>query len=174
MPKRLNRRTIIVCDPRLQYRYLLLPLIAAATTAVALFVLFLILVGGLSEFAGSEEALKNAVDRARLQMAVAAGAVLIVQVVLIAWLGLLASHKVAGPIYQIRKSMARVASGDMTVRIHLRDGDKLTEVADAFNEMMETVSARIGSDEPTGQAAERRSDDGERHGVDSSNGGAVA
>jgi len=154
MPKGLNQRTIVVCDPRLQYRYLLLPLIAAATTAVALFVLFLILVGGLPEFAGSEEALENAVGRARLQMALAVGAVLIVQVVLIAWLGLLASHKVAGPIYQIRRSMAKVASGDMTVRIRLREGDKLTEVADTFNEMMETVSARIGSDEPTGRIGE--------------------
>jgi nitrogen fixation/metabolism regulation signal transduction histidine kinase len=154
MPKGLNQRTIVVCNPHLQYRYLLLPLIAAATTAVALFVFFLVLVGGLQEFAGSEEALGDAIGRVQLQMALAVGAVLIVQVVLIAWLGLLASHKVAGPIYQIRKSMAKVASGDMTVRIRLRNGDKLTEVADTFNEMMETVSARVGPDEPTGRVGE--------------------
>lgn len=144
----LNQRSIIVCDPRLQYHSLSLPLIVTVTTAVTLCVLFTFLAGGLEEFGGDEAALKDAIGRVQLQVMLAAAAVVVVHVILVGWLGLLASHRVAGPIYRIRKSMEAVTKGNMDVRIRLRDHDKLVEVADAFNEMMDTLAARAAPDKP--------------------------
>ena len=160
MGKSLNQRNIVVCDPRLQYRSLLLPLIVATTTAITLCIFFVFLTGGLQEFASDEEALRNATSRVQIQTAIAVGAVLVVHIVLVVWLGLLASHRIAGPIYRIRKTMAEVTKGNMNVRVHLRDGDKLGEVADTFNEMMDSLADRIAPDEPEGEVEKLPEADG--------------
>ena len=149
----LNQRSIIVCDPRLQYHSLMLPLAVAITTAVTLCALCVLLVGGIEEFIGDEEALKDAIARAQMHIALVVAAVVLVHIVLVVWLGLITSHRIAGPIYRIRKSLEEVAKGNMNVRIHLRKHDKLVEVADAFNAMMESLAAKAAPDKPEEVAA---------------------
>ena len=60
---------------------------------------------------------------------------------LIVWLGLTASHRIAGPLYRLKQAMKEVTAGDMRVRIKLRDGDQLTDMASIFNAMMERLAA---------------------------------
>ncbi len=47
------------------------------------------------------------------------------------------SHRIAGPSYRLIKSMERLRSGDVSFRVHLRNGDHLGEVADAFNQVLD-------------------------------------
>ncbi len=148
MAKQLNQRRIVVCDPRFQYRYLVLPVVVTLTTSVCLLVLFLYMAGGFGdlliespELAGE---MAERISNVRLQCTVAVGAILTLHVVIVVLLGLLISHRIAGPVYRVRKSMEEVARGNVNIRVKLRDGDKFTGLADAFNKMMDSLAAQPG------------------------------
>lgn len=51
------------------------------------------------------------------------------------------THKVAGPIYKIRKQLAEAKASGFTesTKIHLREGDFFTELADDVNELMDEL-----------------------------------
>ncbi|MBL7155535.1 MAG: HAMP domain-containing protein [Candidatus Omnitrophica bacterium] len=51
-------------------------------------------------------------------------------------IGIIASHKVAGPIYRMIKFIDSVAEGDYSKRLKLRKGDELTDVAGAINRLV--------------------------------------
>lgn len=53
----------------------------------------------------------------------------------IAMASIFVSHKVAGPVYRFEQSVKSIAEGDLTLRIKLRKGDEMTELADMFNHM---------------------------------------
>ncbi|MDD3000372.1 MAG: HAMP domain-containing protein [Candidatus Riflebacteria bacterium] len=67
-------------------------------------------------------------------------------VLVIAALSILVSHKIAGPVYRLEETTKMIASGDLTHRIHLRQGDELRDLQDAFNKMSESLSAMINKD----------------------------
>ncbi len=140
----------LVCSTR----FLVLPLAVAITTAATLCTLCVLLIGGIEEFSGNEKALNEAVGRAQMQVTLAVAAVLLVHIVAVVWLGLLASHRIAGPIFQLKKRMEEVTKGNMSVRVHLRDHDALVEVADAFNTMIDSLVDRATPDKPKKAAAE--------------------
>jgi len=149
MAKGPNRRRIVVVDPRLQYRFLLLPLIVTATTAASLFALFLVQANALLPQGTEADAeLMDYIGSLQLYTAVVVGAVLVLHVVVVVLLGLIMSLKVAGPVYRFKKVMLEVARGNINMRVSLRDGDQLTDLADAFNKMMDTLSAKIKANEP--------------------------
>ena len=54
-------------------------------------------------------------------------------------LALISSHKIAGPIYRIEKDMSEIARGNLALRIKLRRGDELQDIADAINAMTENL-----------------------------------
>lgn len=58
--------------------------------------------------------------------------------------GLVLSHRVAGPIYRITRHMKDYAEGKHPGPARFRDGDFFLELADAFNEHIETVKEREG------------------------------
>src|SRR3989304_2114947 len=62
--------------------------------------------------------------------------ILAVVTVSIAVISVFFSHKIAGPIYRLEKTLDSVASGDLTVGAHLRTGDQLTVLADEVNAMV--------------------------------------
>lgn len=55
----------------------------------------------------------------------------------------LVSHKMAGPVYRFEQVCKAIAKGDYSQRVHLRQGDQLTELQDEFNKMMDKVEADI-------------------------------
>ena len=120
-------------------------MIVTATTAACLFVFFLIQSESIKSFVDAEDThLLQRIGSSQLLMGVAVAAVLLGHVALVVWLGLVASHKVAGPLYRFKKVMKEVADGDMSVRMKLRKGDQLDDVAEAFNEMMDALERRGG------------------------------
>ena len=64
---------------------------------------------------------------------------------LVAIIGILLSHRIAGPIYRIELSLNKIASGDLTGRITLRQGDELVNVAERINNLTDSLKSTIGS-----------------------------
>lgn len=62
---------------------------------------------------------------------------------LVAIIGIFLSHKIAGPIYRIEKFLANMATGDLSARINLRQGDELITIAEAINKMSESLKYTI-------------------------------
>ena len=53
------------------------------------------------------------------------------------------SHKMAGPVYRFEQVCKSIAKGDYSQRVHLRKGDQLMDLQDAFNQMMDKIEADI-------------------------------
>lgn len=58
----------------------------------------------------------------------------------------LASHKLAGPVYRFERSARAVGSGDLTHRVRLRVGDELEDFRDEFNTMIESLQRLVSQD----------------------------
>lgn len=56
--------------------------------------------------------------------------------------GIVITHKLVGPAYRMRKLLATVAKGHLRVDGHLRKGDELQDVFNAFNDMVTTLRSR--------------------------------
>lgn len=59
---------------------------------------------------------------------------------------ILASHKLAGPIYRFERSARVVGAGDLTHRVRLRVGDELEDFRDEFNSMIESLQRLVSQD----------------------------
>ena len=53
------------------------------------------------------------------------------------------SHKIAGPVYRMERSLEAVESGDLTIKTTLRSGDQLMPVAEDVNEMVRSLNHRV-------------------------------
>ncbi|WDP91871.1 MAG: methyl-accepting chemotaxis protein [Desulfobacter sp.] len=58
---------------------------------------------------------------------------------------LLASHKIAGPIYRFEKDILRIAQGDLKYRIRIRKGDQFQELAVSLNHMTQGLAQRVSA-----------------------------
>ena len=57
-----------------------------------------------------------------------------------AMIGLIVSHKIAGPVYRFGRVAQDLAKGTPISRFKLRKGDELQEMAEEFNEVIDTVN----------------------------------
>ena len=57
--------------------------------------------------------------------------------------GVYISHRIAGPVHRLKESMRRMAGGDVSFLITLRDKDELQELKDEFNDMISSVRDRL-------------------------------
>lgn len=62
---------------------------------------------------------------------------------LISFMAIRFSHKVAGPIYRIRLTIREVKKGNVAARAFIRENDKLQDFADEFNEMLDSLEEKI-------------------------------
>ena len=53
--------------------------------------------------------------------------------------GLVVSHRTAGPLFHFKRVFEEIRSGETKARIRLRPKDEFKEVAEAFNKMMDTL-----------------------------------
>jgi len=58
-------------------------------------------------------------------------------------MALLFSHKIAGPVYRIEKSLYQIAKGNLGLRVKLRKRDELKDLAEMINLMTENLSKTI-------------------------------
>lgn len=64
---------------------------------------------------------------------------------MIAAFGVLVSHKFYGPQVPILRSLRALREGNRAEKVHLRKGDELREIAEAVNQLADSLSAKSGS-----------------------------
>ena len=57
--------------------------------------------------------------------------------------GLLYSHRIAGPLFNLKRVMERVGQGDLTTVMHIRATDEFHDVEAAFNTMVSGLNQKI-------------------------------
>ena len=76
--------------------------------------------------------------------------------------GVLAAHRISGVHIKLANVLNQVREGDLSTRVYFRNTDKLEDVQDAFNNMMETLEKRIEKAEGTSsQVSDETPDDPE-------------
>ena len=65
---------------------------------------------------------------------------------LITFVALLSAHRVSGVHIELQNTFKRVAEGDLETQLRFRKNDHLEDVEDSFNQMMESIRARVGED----------------------------
>ena len=53
------------------------------------------------------------------------------------------AHRIGGPYIAVKRTCKAIERGDMSQRLKFRDYDRLDDVQEAFNEMMDAVEARV-------------------------------
>lgn len=140
MPQPAHRRRHYLVNPPLQYQFI----------GVMLFVLLILTLGALgSVYLALWLTLKTfglMEDPVAVSQLTTVGLVITLELLLIApvvfWIGLRLTHRVAGPLIRITNTLQQLAAGDYSIRIKLRKGDSLTEVADAINVLAEALQSR--------------------------------
>ena len=61
---------------------------------------------------------------------------------LVGVLAIVLSHRIAGPIYRIKKTLDEVTKGDYSKRLYLRNTDELKDVAESINKVMELLEKK--------------------------------
>jgi len=56
---------------------------------------------------------------------------------------LLASHKIAGPMFRFEHDLKNIAAGDLSNKIHIRNGDQFSSVAVNLNDMVGNINSKI-------------------------------
>lgn len=89
--------------------------------------------------------LENAMETVRAQQAQFAwfvGGVLALLVLSIGLAGIIFTHKIAGPIFKMKRLMRQVGEGKLVVRERLRKGDELQHFFESFEGMVENMRTR--------------------------------
>ena len=62
--------------------------------------------------------------------------------IVIAALGIVLSHRTAGPLYAFKRAFEEIANGNTGKRLKLRPGDEFKDVAESFNKMMDQIKPK--------------------------------
>lgn len=68
---------------------------------------------------------------------------ILIYILFVILLSAILSHKMAGPVYRFEQTCKAIADGDFSQRVHLRQGDQLTELQHDFNTMMDRVEDEL-------------------------------
>ncbi len=61
-------------------------------------------------------------------------------------IGIVISHKIAGPVYRLQKVAQDVSRGDLTSNVNLRKDDELKNLSDAFNSVIDNMQRLVKKD----------------------------
>lgn len=135
------RRRILIIKKPLQYRFI---------TFTFLSVFFAVLLIGFDIYYTAGEIIVKSIDPEALPKLEALNAQLLVKLlfymILVLFLSVIFSHKIAGPIYRFERSCEVVGSGDFTYRVKLRKGDLLKDFMNSFNRMIENLQDMVKKD----------------------------
>ncbi|MCX7716168.1 MAG: methyl-accepting chemotaxis protein [Endomicrobia bacterium] len=140
---RLFRRRKYVINPYLQFKYLIIVVILVV---IVLFVstyfvnLTMATTPILVELTELElAAVGRVVFKTVLYVSIAFIVIIIV-------LGIFISHRIAGPLYVFHKMFDLVSNGDLTIKLKLRKGDELQDLAVSFQNMIDNLAQYVKTD----------------------------
>ena len=134
-----RRRQLIVNRP-LQYRFIgAMLLILLALSGIALATVSLTLWVTLQTFG-------QAHDPVAVALLTTVGWSLALELLVVApfviWMGVVLTHKVAGPLVRIQAALVRMTNGNYDVNLRLRKADALVELAEGLNRLAASLRAR--------------------------------
>jgi nitrogen fixation/metabolism regulation signal transduction histidine kinase len=125
---------------RLQYRFIAaMLLVLIVLSVIALATVYLTLWVTLHTFELQHDPISVALFTT-LGLSIALELLIVAPFVI--WLGVLLTHKVAGPLVRINASLAQMAAGHYDVSIRLRRGDLLEELAEGINHLAASLRSR--------------------------------
>jgi len=139
-PLRPYRRRRLLVDRSLQFRFVrVLLLVLCFLTVAALAGVYLALQATLRTFELSHDPVAVSLfSTVGLFVAME----LLVISPLVAWIGILLTHKVAGPLVRIHAAVAQMTQGNYDVHLKLRKGDALEDLAQAINRLASSLRSR--------------------------------
>lgn len=153
MEKKVKRRRFPIVDRAIQYKFL---------SIILSYGLIMVLLLGLVLFIPDVIAVNNEELSPEIRGA-AANRILTLHArvwpAIIALVCILGIHsfrvflRVVGPLYRFRWAFTKMKEGELNFRIKLRKGDYLFREQDLFNEMMDTLTDKLGSMQSAGQDA---------------------
>lgn len=85
---------------------------------------------------------QDAIARQRVLLLATLGSALLLLVIIVGLAGIVITHKVAGPIFKMKRLLKEVGDGKLVVPGRLRKGDELVEFFDVFATMVEKLRIR--------------------------------
>ncbi len=140
-PAKFQRKTILI-KKGLQYKYMSLILVSVF---IAFLIVGLDIIWTISKFVGEHPMVQPLLTDIT-DMAPLFGIKIFIYLLIVVIVSAVVSHRMAGPIFKFEKSAKTLASGDLTHRVSLRQGDHLTELQDSFNLMAESLQSAIAGD----------------------------
>lgn len=64
----------------------------------------------------------------------------VIILMLVTWLTLQASHKIAGTLFRFEKDLERLAGGDLNFRFQVRRGDQLSDLGNSLNLVLDNLN----------------------------------
>lgn len=139
-----NRRRRILIDNRLQMKYLLTIMLAMLAPLAFIMAYIYFIIAAMLSKADPNFAiafLKNFAFAVKEIMPSLLLTLPFVAIILFCW-GLIASFRIAGPMYRLEKELNRVAEGSSPKRIVFRKGDEFQSIADSVNVILEKLGKR--------------------------------
>lgn len=148
-PAQFQRKTILI-KKHLQYRYMAL---IFASALLAFVIVGLDIAWTVSKVVNEHPMMQPLLEELS-SMVPLFGLKIVMYMVMVLIVSAVISHRMAGPIFKFENSCDKVADGDLTHRVYLRQGDQLTDLQDHFNNMTGAVNEVVKEYEKFRAAAE--------------------
>lgn len=86
------------------------------------------------------------VQHVESQVVAVLGALQMIFLLITFLLSIFLSHRIAGPLYKLRRAIEEVSRGNFDQRISFRKNDHFTELQDSFNDMVQHLGVRRWKD----------------------------
>jgi len=130
--KQKNKRKSVLVENKIQFKYMLLVFSAIGLTALTVGISNFYIIKSVNQLFTWSFELQTIISKLNQMMI---GQVLVLIVIGVGT-SMILSHKIAGPIYRFRKSMAIISQGDFSHRISLRKHDEMQDLAQLFNQVV--------------------------------------
>ncbi|MCX8093605.1 MAG: HAMP domain-containing protein [Candidatus Goldbacteria bacterium] len=145
--KSFYKRRQYIIDKKFQFKYLfyILTMMISTVLIVSFTIFFIIWDKIIKEFFYIPDAAKKLSD-----IFISTSQILIIPVaillVIFSMISILLSHKIAGPIYRVRKIAEELKKGNLNIQVRFRKDDELHNLADALNNMIFGIKNLIAMD----------------------------
>ena len=144
------KRKIYIVDKKFQFKFVIMLLFFILVTVftVSFTTFYVIWQNVINEFFFVPEASKKLGD-----IYIRTSELLILPMIVLSAIagiaGILISHRIAGPVYRMKKVSEEIAKGNLCVNVKFRKSDELHDLADSMNAMIAGVRNLVKEDRST-------------------------
>ena len=136
----------ILINPAYQFKYVVWVSLTGFTLIAANALIFYTYIKEnymlLVDLSPMDDAAKAQLYHELQEILIKLGVVSFIFLILAAILGIKLSHATAGPLYHFKRVFNEIKSGKVDARVRLRPTDDFKDVAQAFNDMMDSVQKK--------------------------------